>query len=200
VSAEARFVVGLAALLLGCAAAAYVDGTLRRRVLVLAVAGLAAGLALLLAGATLGGAAAGLLLTLGLAGAAAGLASLGRAAGAGRVGGAAGALLVVLLATTGLFWADPVAERLPAPARRAFRQAVLHLDAATALAHDAAGFDRLMHTPVYANVPLASSTYAAPRALPCALAWGALGALAALAAGVGSRACAARSLPPKPTS
>jgi hypothetical protein len=182
VSAPARFLVGLVALLLVGALAAFVGGSRRTRLTWLGGGALAAALVLLAVGAALEGAAAGGALALGLGGAAAGLAAAGRSVGAGTFGAGAGALLVVGLATTGLFWADPAAEALPAHARRPFRQAVLDLDAATALAYDAAGLDQLASPPIYAGVPLASATFQAPRALPCALAWGAVGAWGALLA------------------
>jgi hypothetical protein len=90
--------------------------------------------------------------------------------------------VVLGVALQGLLWADPAAERLPLERRWAFRQSVLHLDGATALAYDAAGFDRMHQPRVYADVPLASSSYDRPKAGTTAMAWAALGLVAAGAA------------------
>ncbi len=138
---------------------------------------------------SLAGAPALFLLAAGVCTAAAGLAACGRALGtpALTAGTAAGAVLWV--AMCGLMWADDLAEALPRERRPAFRQAVLHLDAATACAYDVADFDRFHDPLVYRKVPLAASLVRAPAAPPTALAWFVLGVLAW---GAGGALCCAR--------
>jgi hypothetical protein len=188
---EGLFRAGLVALVAAVLAFAFLP--LRARVW-LAAAGLAAlgvGLGFLLSGASPGEALGACALVAAHAGAAAGLASLGRAVGAGAVGAGAASAAVLAVALQGLFWADVAAERLPLDRRWAFRQSVLHLDGATALAYDAAAFDRMHHPPVYANVPLASSTFERPHGPTTALVWGTVGlcaaGVAALVADLGRR-------------
>lgn len=151
-----------------------------RRLLLAAVpAGAAlAGLAHAALAGTFEGAPAFALLDLGVVSAATGLAAVGRSVGtpaltAGTIGAA-----VLWLAMTGLFWADGLAETLPAAHQFRFRQAVLHLDAATACAYDAAHFDRLHDPRVYREVPLAASLVRAPTAGPTGAAWLVVGLLA----------------------
>ena len=86
---------------------------------------------------------------------------------------AAGAVAACVLwsAMAGLFWADPVAEHLDRTRRRPFRQAVLHVDPALALAYGAVGYDRLRSEDVYFDVPLASSFYERPGAVTTGAAW-----------------------------
>ena len=107
-------------------------------------------------------------LALGVGAGAGGIAVLGRRLGAPRVGAGVVATAVLVLAMVGLFWADPVGDRLPHAKRFAFKQAVLHLDAATAAAYDAAAFDRFHEPRVYAEVPLVTEAVRAPTALPTA--------------------------------
>jgi hypothetical protein len=114
-----------------------------------------------------------LLLAAGVA--AGGIAAVGRAIGAGRTASGAAAGGVLWLAMTGLFWAGEVAEVLPEPKRRAFRQAVLHADLATASAYGVAGFDRMHDGPVYRRVALASTLVGRPSAPHTAGAWLAVG-------------------------
>jgi len=123
----------------------------------------------------LAGAPSQVLLAFALGAAASGLAVLGRALGAPGLTAGAAACAVLWIAMTGLVWADDLAEALPRERRPAFRQAVVHLDAATACAFDAAGFDRFHDPLVYRRVPLAASLVRAPSAGPTALAWLALG-------------------------
>jgi hypothetical protein len=189
---EGLFRAGLAALLTAVLAFAFVPLRPLAALLAAALAALLAGGGFLLAGADLGEAAAAGALVLGHACAAAGLAALGRAVGAGQVGAGAVSAAVLALALQGLFWADPAAERLPRERRREFRQAVLDVDGATALAYDAARFDRFHHPPIYADVPLASSTYERPNATSTGLAWGALGCLAGGVATIGRRSARVR--------
>lgn len=134
----------------------------------------------------LGGGLAGALrlgaLALGVGTAAGGLALLGLRLGAPRSTAGVIATSVPVLAMLGLFWADPVGDRLPAGERFAFKQAVLHLDAATAAAFGAAGFDRFHDTRVYQEVDLATEAVRAPDAVPTGLAWFILGLACAGAA------------------
>jgi hypothetical protein len=140
---------------------------------------LAAGTHALLGG---GGLPAFALLVLAVGAAASGLAAVGRVVGAGAAGAGAAGAGVLWVAMTGLLWADDVAAGL-APARRhPFRQAVLHLDVATAAAYDAARHDRLREPAVYERVPLATSLVEPPAALPTGAAWLALGVCAWLVA------------------
>lgn len=103
--------------------------------------------------------------------AACGLAALGRVMGTPAVAAGAVAACVLWTAMAGLFWADPVAEHLDRTRRRPFRQAVLHVDPALALAYGAVGYDRLRSEEVYFDVPLASSLYDRPRAGTTGLTW-----------------------------
>jgi len=182
--AEGRFHAGLAALAAAAAVFAFAQLTLRQAVAALGFAATAVGGLAWAGGAAPAGALAALVLTLGVGMAAVGLAALGRVIGAGPVGAGAVALALLTVGLTGLFWADPLAERLPRSARWGVKQAVLHLDAGTALAYDAAGFDRLLDLPVYTSVPLASSSIEKPRAPVTAALWGALGLVALSSAGL----------------
>jgi hypothetical protein len=110
--------------------------------------------------------------------AASGLAAVGRRVGAPGVAAGAVAACVLWTAMAGLWWADRVAEGLPPVERHGFRQAVLHVDLATAAAYDAADYDRFHDPDVYARVPLASALMERPRALTTAAVWGVAGALA----------------------
>ena len=111
------------------------------------------------------------ILALGVGAAAGGLALLGRRLGAAR--GTAGviATAVLVVPMLGLFWADPVGDRLPQAKRHAFKQAVLHLDAATAAAYGAADFDRMHEPRIYQDVRLAAESTRPPEAVPTGLAW-----------------------------
>lgn len=185
---EGAFVAGVAALLVGAGLLAHRGGGLAEGGLGALGVGLLLGLCALLDLRDPARAAGAAALGLSAALAAHGLARLGTALGAGPAGAGTAALLVLAASLTGLTWADPLAERAPPPRRWALRQAVLHADLATAYAYGAAGFDRLLHGPVYSGVPLASSSYERPGAWGTAGAWGALGLLAALA----GAACARR--------
>jgi transposase len=110
--------------------------------------------------------------------AASGLAALGRAVGAPALSAGTVGASVLWIAMTGLFWADPLAETLPATRQYRFRQAVLHLDPATAAAYSAARFDRLHDPRVYRDVPLAASLIRPPAASHTGSAWLAVGLLA----------------------
>ncbi len=111
-------------------------------------------------------------LLVGVALAAGGLAALGRGVGAGWVGAGAVGLALVCVAMSGLFWADDLAAGVPLERRPALRQAVLHLDPATAAAYAEPGFDRLRSRPeIYRDVPLASTLIAAPQPAHTAAAW-----------------------------
>lgn len=88
---------------------------------------------------------------------------------AATAGVVATALLTV--AMTGTYWADPVSQHLPQGERRAFTQAVLHVDPLLACAYGAAEHDRLHDADVYDSVPLASSLREAPAPLPTGGAW-----------------------------
>ena len=180
--AEGLFRAGLAALVVATLAFAFVPLGARAWLLAAGLAALGVGAGFALGGGGGAEALAASALLAAHACAAGGLAALGRAAGAGTVGAGAAAAAVLAVALQGLLWADPAAERLPLERRWAFRQSVLHLDGATALAYDAARFDRMHHPRVYADVPLASSSYDRPRAATTALVWAGLGLLAAGAA------------------
>ncbi len=119
---------------------------------------------------------------LGIGVAAAGLATLGRAVGAAASSSAVIATAVLVTAMLGLSWADPVGDELPLGKRYAFKQAVLHLDAATAVAYDAAKLDRFHDASVYSRVKLASGAVAPPEAIPTGLFWLVVGVLALLIA------------------
>lgn len=114
-------------------------------------------------------------LMLGVGSAAGGLALLGRRVGAPDGSAGVIAMAVVVVGMLGLFWADPLGDRLPREKRFAFKQAVVHLDAATAAAYDAAAFDRFHGTRVYAEVPLATEAVRQPTAFATGLAWLVLG-------------------------
>jgi len=153
----------------------------RRRPLLLAaivVAALLGAVVHLVLGGSLSGVVAVAWLLLATATAASGLSAMGRGFGApwltaGAVG--AGLLWVVL---TGLFWADPISERLPRERRYEFKQAVMQLDLATACAYDGASFDRFHEPAVYRDLPIASSIVAAPAAGRTGLTWMIVGLLA----------------------
>lgn len=110
-------------------------------------------------------------LFLAVATAAGGLAMLGRRLGTPSLPAGAVAACVLWVAMGGVFWADPVAEHLGRRQRRPFRQAVLFVDPALALAYDGARFDRLRSPEVYFRVPLASSVYERPEAVSTGALW-----------------------------
>lgn len=145
-----------------------------RRVLtrVVAAAGLAA-LAYRLGFARADGSGAfGLLvLYLGVGAGASGLAALGRTMRSPALVAGVVAAGVLWTAMAGLFWADPVAERVERTRRRSFRQAVLHVDPALALAYGAVGYDRMRSEEVYSEVELASSYYERPGAATTGSLW-----------------------------
>lgn len=118
------------------------------------------------------------LLALAVSLAAAGLAALGRAVGTPALTAGALGASVLWVAMTGLFWADPVAGTLGRGERFPFRQAVIHLDPATACAYDVAKFDRFHDPRIYREVELAASTIRQPSAGPTGLAWLVVGLLA----------------------
>ena len=163
-SAAGLFQAGLAALVLGVVVAARPaspgDGAWGVGLLSVALASL--GFAVI--GGGLRGLLAMTMLMGGTALAAYGLSRLGVALGAPRFPAFAVACLVLFAAMLGLRWADPTSAFVERSGRRAFRQAVLHTDPATALAYDGAGFDRLRSPSVYFEVPLASSSYEVPAA------------------------------------
>jgi len=176
------FQADLAALVVLAAVAGFALAPGRRALLVL---GLAAALAAALHGALAGDASgmhwlAWLALATGFA--ASGLAAVGRVAGAGRIAAGAVAAGVLWIAMSGLFWADRVGDALPAARRPGFRQAVLHLDLATACAYDAARLDRMHEAHVYATVPLAATLVGLPTARDTGALWLGVGWLAWLAA------------------
>lgn len=124
------------------------------------------------------------LLCVGVGAAAGGLALLGRRLGAPAATASVLATAVLVTAMLGLFWADPVGDRLPRAKQFAFKQAVLHLDPATAAAYGAASFDRFHEPRIYSDVKLAAEAVRPPDAVPTALAWLLLGLAAGAAAGV----------------
>jgi len=132
----------------------------------------------LLAGGRLAAMPALWLLALGLGVAASGLAAWGRALRAPALTAGAVAAAVLWIAMTGLVWADDLAASLPQTERYAFRQAVVHLDAATACAYGAADFDRFHDADIYRRIPLVTSAVRPPAAGPTALAWLVVGLLA----------------------
>jgi len=181
--ARGRFQAALAAMTVAVAVGAFGAGRapVRAAARLLAVAVLA-GLAHGLLTGDAGGAAATGFLLLAVSVAASGLAALGRRIGTPGPSACAVAAIVLWVAMAGLFWADPAAEHLDRAHRRPFRQAVLHVDPALALAYDGAHFDRLRSEEVYFEVPLASSLYERPSALPTGSLWLAAGLLAWAAA------------------
>ncbi|MDA1193956.1 MAG: hypothetical protein O2894_02120, partial [Planctomycetota bacterium] len=149
----------------------------------------------LLAGGALVGVGPLAALAAGVVCAAAGLAALGRAVGAPLATAGVVATAVLVVAMLGLLWADELGDRLPVEQRFRFKQAVLHVDAATACAYDVAQFDRLHDPAIYARIPLASGAVRAPHALPTGALWGVVGLVAALAVAWLGRARAARCAP-----
>ena len=136
---------------------------------------------------SLAGAAALAWLMLGSTLASSGLAALGRAVGAPALSAGVAGAAVLWVSMLGLWWADDLAQALARERRFTFRQAVLHLDVATAGAYSAADFDRFHDPRVYREVPLAASLVRAPTADFTGSVWLALGVLtwgAALALGV----------------
>ncbi len=107
-----------------------------------------------------------------------GLAAVGRAIGASALPCGALGAAVVWAAMSGVFWADDVAASLPYGKQHAFRQAVLHADAATACAYGVAHFDRLHDPVVYARARLAETLLTRPDPLPTGALWLCLGLLA----------------------
>jgi hypothetical protein len=107
----------------------------------------------------------------GLGLAAHGLAAFGTRIGAAQSLTALVALGIVTIGMCGLFWADDLAEQVPLEARGRVRQAVLHLDATTALAEDVSHYDRLHAPLVYRNVQLAASSIGRPTAYQTSALW-----------------------------
>jgi hypothetical protein len=172
------FQADLVALVLAVACGAFAVRT-RRLVLVAVPAGaVAVAFAHAAVAGTFDGALALALLELGVVAAASGLAAVGRAVGTPALTAGAVSAAVLWLAMTGLLWADSLAETLPPARQFRFRQAVLHLDVATACAYDVARFDRLHDPRVYREVPLAASLVRAPTAGPTGAAWLVVGLLA----------------------
>lgn len=180
--AKGRFQCALAGMTVAVAVGAFGRGRAPAVAARLAGAALLAAAAFgLLAGDADGALAVGFLL-FAVAVASSGLAALGRRVGAPGVSAAAVAASVLWVAMAGLFWADGAAEHLDRTRRRPFRQAVLHVDPALALAYDGAHFDRLHSEEVYFDVELASSLYERPAAFPTGALWLAAGILAWAAA------------------
>jgi hypothetical protein len=179
--ARGRFQTDLAALVAMVVAGAFLVRLAWRPLAALALAALLGTVAHLLVGGAPGGAPALALLLLGAGAAPAGLAATGRALGASPQAAGLTATAVLCIALTGVVWADRVGDALPHARRYAFKQAVLDLDAATACAYAAAGFDRLHDPEIYDRVALASSAVRAPGALAPGLAWLAVGLLGGLA-------------------
>ncbi|MDJ0520661.1 MAG: hypothetical protein QNJ90_01160 [Planctomycetota bacterium] len=150
----------------------------RAHLLALLAAALLLGGVHLAAGGALAGAPKQVLLACGVGLAASGLAALGRTLGTPALTAGSAAVAVLFVAMTGLVWADDIAEELPRSERFAFRQAVLHLDPATACAFDVAGFDRFHSPLIYRRVQLTTSAVRAPDAVPTGLAWLVFGAVA----------------------
>lgn len=189
--AEGRFQVALVAICVAAALEAFPLRTLRAVFRAPTQGVVLMGLLLIL-GATLETALAQAALLVGVALAAGGLAAVGRRVGAGWLGAGAVGLALVCVAMSGLFWADELAAGVALERRPALRQAVLHLDPATAAAYAEPGFDRLRSRPeIYRDVPLASTLIAAPEPLHTAVAWLVLAAALTGAA----RLCPS---PPKP--
>ncbi len=122
------------------------------------------------------------LLVLAVAVAALGLAWLGRSLGASRSAAGVATLAVLVVAMLGLLWADPVGDRLPQGKRYAFKQAVLHVDIATAAAYGAASFDRFHDPVIYREVDVAADAPRAPGAVPTGLLWLVVGLVSGAAA------------------
>ncbi len=160
------------------AVAAFLVRPKRNELLAVLGAALALGLAHVLAGGAFARAPALMLLALAVATAASGLAAVGRALGTPTLTAGGAAAAVLWIAMTGLLWADDMAEALPRAERVGFKQAVLHLDAATACAYDAADYDRFHDPDIYRDVKLATSIVRAPEAATTALAWLLFGAVA----------------------
>jgi len=176
--AAGLFQTDLAALVVAAGVSAF---AMRARLLSFAAILLAAVLSALihaLLGGSLGGAPAVGLLVLASGVAASGLAAIGRGLGAPWLTAGSLGAAVLWVAMTGLLWADPMAERLPRERRYVFKQAVLHLDLATACAYDGASFDRFHDEVIYREVPLASSIVRAPAAGPTGAVWLIAGLLA----------------------
>ena len=171
------FQADLAALVAAAAVGAFAVRLWRLPLVAVPAAALLGLPAHLVAGGTPRGGLALALLLLAVGAAAAGLAAVGRGVRAPWPGAGLAAAGVLYVAMTGLVWADDVGDRLPAPRRFAFKQAVLHLDAATACAYDAADFDRFHDPSIYDHVKLASSAVRVPAALGTGLCWLAVGAL-----------------------
>ncbi len=100
-----------------------------------------------------------------------GLGALGARIGAPQSLASLHALAIVTMGMCGLFWADDLAEQMPLEERGRVRQAVLHLDATTALAEDVSHYDRLHAPLVYRSVPLAASSIGRPTAYQTAGLW-----------------------------
>lgn len=133
---------------------------------------------LLSGSASLAGALAAGWLVLATAVAASGLSAVGRGLRAPWLTAGALGAGILWVAMTGLYWADPLSERLPRERRYECKQAVLQLDLATACAYDGAGFDRFHEPTVYRDLPIASSIVAAPSAGPTGAIWLLVGLLA----------------------
>ena len=176
--AQGAFQADLAGLIACVGCAAFLVRPRRADAAALVAAALLLGLVHLVAGGPASGATSQLLLAFAVALAASGLAALGRAVGAPALTAGAAAAAVLWVAMSGLVWADDLAESQPRERRFAFRQAVVHLDAATACAFDAAEYDRFHDDRLYRRVPLAASLVRAPSAGSTALAWIVLGVLA----------------------
>ncbi len=116
-------------------------------------------------------------LIVGVGAASSGLAAVGRGIGTSALPAGALGAAAVWVAMSGVFWADDVASSLPYGKQHAFRQAVLHADAATACAYGVADYDRLHDPLVYAKVELASSLLSRPDPIPTGALWLCLGLL-----------------------
>jgi hypothetical protein len=174
---EGLYQADLAGLVAAVAVGAFAAPSLRAALQRIPLASALGGLAHAIAAQGVAGADAVALLFLATSAAAGGFAAVGRAAGARPFAAGLVSASVLWVAMAGLFWADPVSERLPRTARRRFRQAVLHVDPALALAYDGAGFARMRAPDVYRDVPIASAVHEAPAAHATGLLWLAGGTL-----------------------
>jgi hypothetical protein len=169
--AEVLFGADLAALVAAALVGGFLAPTVRSALGRVAVAGVLAGAAHGVAAGSFDRAPLLALVVLAVAAAASGLGALGRRLGTPSLAAGAVAAGVLGAGMTGLWWADDVAEAVPPPRRHALKQAVLHVDVATAAAYDVAVYDRFHDPVVYRDVPLATSLVRAPSAAPSALLW-----------------------------
>ncbi len=165
VGPSGRFAALAAGLLVASALAAWGVALVTRPGVGRRVVAIVVGVAVLVAVTTALGAAnpfAAIGMTLAVVFAAGAFAALSRACGLpSAAAGAVGCGLVVV-ASTGLFWADAFAERFDADVRGLVRREVVAADPSLAIAYGLAGHDRLHESGVYGRVPLAASTIELP--------------------------------------